>query len=177
VLTDENGEYLFEDLLFGTYNLVFEKEGYGTYKVFNILHKDGATNISVIPSLGEKSTTEVDDLTQSQFEQSILVNVPCSPAASSSNTNYLRYFLGLTPQVSNIQHMVPSLGITSNDDPYVITLTKEELNGFGFDTGTTVYIRVYGDSFWSNSYTDPDEGVQYPNLNMNTVDAISFVVP
>lgn len=177
VETNSNGEYLFEDLLFGTYNLVFEKENYGVYKIYSILHKNGTTDIAVTPSLGEKSTTEVLELTQSLFEQDILVSVYCAPAASTSNSNYLRYFLGLTPQVSSGQHTDFSAGFTSNIDPYVITFTQTQLNNFGFDSGTTVYIKVYGDSFWSNTYVDPDEGNMFPNLNPNTVDPISFVVP
>jgi hypothetical protein len=175
--TDSDGDWVFEDLAYGTYSISFEKENYGTYKLFDLTHKNGSSFMSVVPSLGQKSGTEVSALSQSQFEQSILVNVTCSPEASPSNTVYLRYFLGLTDSISTTQYMEYSQVFSSTENPAVITLSQAQLNNSGYDSGATVYIRVYGDSYWSNSYSDPNLGQVFPNINLNSVGAISFVVP
>jgi hypothetical protein len=66
---------------------------------------------------------------------------------------------------------------SANEDPVVITLTQQQLNDYGFSTGSTVYIRVYGDSYYSNNYLDPTGGQIFPNINSNAVTSISFVVP
>ena len=175
--TNDEGDWIFEDLEYGTYSVAFEKDNYGTYKLFDRTHKNGSSFMSTVPSLGEKSTTEVVSLTQELFEQSILISAYCTPEANSSNTNYLRFFIGLTDSISYSQYMHYSLVHSSNDDPHVFTITQEQLTGYGYDSGTTVYIRVYGESFWSNSYLDPNLGQIFPNLNPNSVSAISFVVP
>lgn len=177
VVTDTAGKFFFEDLTYDTYNLTFEKENYGSFKIFDLLHDNGVSFLTTVPSLGQKSSTEVVDLSQSQFEQSILVNATLNPPASATETKYIRFFMGLTDSISDSQYIEYSQQIVVNSDPAVLTLTQEFLNNTGFDSGTTVYIRVYGDSYWGNEYVDPVLGQQFPNINPNAVPAISFVVP
>lgn len=176
-VTDDEGVFLFEELEYGTYTLVYEKDNYGSYKVFNILHKEGSSISTAVISLGQKSTTEVVSVAQSQFEQSILIDVETTPSANVDNTNYLRYFLTLSPNVSSTLFTTFSQTLECGIDPCVITLTQSYLNNLGFDSGMTVYIRVYGESYFSNNYQDPDLGHVFPNLNPTTTDAISFIVP
>lgn len=176
-VTDDEGVFVFEDLEYGTYTLVYEKENYGTYKLFDLLHKEGSSISTAVLSLGQKSTTEVLSVSQNQSGQSIFIDVECSPPANSSNANYLRYFLTLSPNVSSTIFTTFSQTIECGVDPCVIELTQSYLNNLGFDSGMTVYFRVYGESFWSNNYQDPDLGHIFPNLNPTTVDAIGIVVP
>ena len=176
-ITNTEGEFVYEDLEYGTYTLVYEKENYGTYKIFDLLHKQGASSLSTVPSLGEKSNTQVLSVSQSQFEQSILIEVECNPQANSTNPNYLRLFLSIVPSVSSSLYTHFSQTFECGIDPCVITLSQSYLNNSGFDSGSTVYIRVYGESFWGNIYLDPDLGQIFPNLNPTTADAISFIVP
>jgi len=177
VVTDTTGQFFFKDLTYDTYNLTFEKEGYGTFKIFDLLHDNGSSFLTTVPSLGQKSSTEVIDLTQSQFEQSILVNATLDPPATDTEPKYIRFFLGLTDSISDTQYMEFSQIIVANTNPVVLTFSQEFLNGTGFDSGTTVYIRVYGDSYYSNNYEAPTSGQIFPNLNPNSVTAISFIVP
>lgn len=177
VVTDSTGEFFFEDLAYDIYNLTFEKENYGTYKIFDLLHDNGASFLTTVPSLGQKSSTEVVDISQSQFEQSILVDVALNPPATFEDTRYIRFFLGLTDSISDTQYMEFSQPLEVDADPAVLTLTQEFLNNTGFDSGTTVYIRVYGDSYWANNYLVPLGSQVFPNINPNAVPAISFVVP
>lgn len=177
VVTDTTGKFFYEDLPYDTYNLTFEKEGYGTYKIFDLLHDNGSSFLTTIPTLGQKSSTEVIDLTQSQFEQSILVNVTLDPPASSTDIKYIRFFLGLTDSISYSQYMEFSQPIMVDTTPTVITLSQEFLNGIGFETETTVYIRVYGCSYYGNLYLAEEGWQVFPNINPNAVPSIPFVVP
>jgi len=71
-----------------------------------------------------------------------------------------------------------SLITVSNDDPYIITLSQQNLNNLGFDSGVEVFISAYGVSFWDNAYDDPDLTFRvFPNLNTNAPAPISFIVP
>lgn len=177
VFTDTNGDFIFENLDFDIYTIAFAKENYGTFKFYGLNHSGSNTNVSVVPSLGEKSSTEITLVDAFQFETDILVNVSCTPAASVDNPRYIRYFLGLTSGVSSSQYMYSSMVVVADSDPVVITLTQQELNNIGFASSSEVFIRVYGDSYWSNMYEQPDGTTIFPNLNPTTVDVVSFIVP
>ena len=63
-------------------------------------------------------------------------------------------------------------------NPAVFGISSEELNNLGFNSGTTVYARVYGDSFYSNDYEDPNLGRRvFPNLFADTAQSVQFEVP
>ena len=47
---------------------------------------------------------------------------------------------------------------------------------FAFTTASTVCVKVYGDSYWSNDYTDLGRKV-FSKINSNLADAVSFIVP
>jgi hypothetical protein len=176
VLTDAEGDYNFENLAYGVYTLVFSKENYGTYKLININHNEN-TNILAVPSLGEKSSTEITSLSVSQFETDILISITCSPAANADNPRYIRYFLGLNSDVNSTQYMYSSMIETADSDPFVITLTQANLNDFGFASSSEVFVRAYGESYWSNEYDDTGGATVFPNINLTTVDAYPFIVP
>ena len=44
-VTDKNGRYVLKNVINGTYNLSFEKEGFGTMKMFGIQHLGGQPTI------------------------------------------------------------------------------------------------------------------------------------
>jgi hypothetical protein len=49
--TDVDGNFTLMDVPFGTYTLLYEKSGYGTFKRFNAEHKDGNTIIPDTPCI------------------------------------------------------------------------------------------------------------------------------
>jgi hypothetical protein len=56
--------------------------------------------------------------------------------------------------------------------------TNDELFAMGFASGQTIYVKVYGESYISNDYTDPLTGKRvFPNLNANSAAPINFVIP
>ena len=61
-----------------------------------------------------------------------------------------------------------------------MSLSVGDLHSLGFNSGETIYAKVYGESYYSNEYYDADltnPHTVYPNLNIVTVPDVDFVVP
>lgn len=176
--TDANGDFTLVDVPFGTYRVLYQKSGFGTFKKFNIEHQNNATALPNTPSLGEISTTQITDLEASISGNDIIISVTTNPAGSNGNTRYIRYFLSTDSNVNNENYTYFSPGLVSQVNPKAITLSNSDLLSAGFTTGQTVFIKAYGDSFWSNEYYDSDLDKNiFPNLNMTSNNSVSFIVP
>ncbi|MDM9630472.1 carboxypeptidase-like regulatory domain-containing protein [Robiginitalea aurantiaca] len=177
-MTDDNGDFILSDVPFGTYTVIYEKSGYGTFKSFGIGHRNGNTTISNTPSLGQTSSTTITNLAASEESGTITIATTLDPEANNSNTRYIRYFFSTESNVSNENYEAVLDTFGAQINPYNLTLTTASLEALGFQGGQTVYVICYGESFWSNQYDDPDlDFTVFPNLNSNTSGAISFVVP
>lgn len=187
--TNSNGQYRFDDIPFDQYDLVFTKSGYGTYKIFGLSHARPAGSpaqpvVTTIPSvqLGAFSTTNITShtflLNLFNAGPGVSYTYSVSPPPSTSNRGYVRAFLSTSSSVSSTNYMAYSTVRSVLSNPATGGFSIEELNGFGFSSGETVYIKLYGDSFVSNDYTDPATGKRiFPNLNSTSAPAISFIVP
>ncbi|PTM03456.1 MAG: carboxypeptidase regulatory-like domain-containing protein [Bacteroidetes bacterium] len=176
--TAANGDFTLTDVPFATYTILYEKSGFGTFKKFEIEHKNKATAIANTPSIGEISTTQITNLEANVSGNDIVISVTTNPAGSNGNSRYLRYFLSSDSNVSSENYTYFSPGLVSQINPKEITLSSNDLTSAGFTRGETVFVKVYGDSFWSNEYNDPDLGRNvFPNLNMTAVNPVSFVMP
>ena len=178
--TDADGEFTISDVPFGTYTLVYEKSGFGTFKMFDLEHTNtgSSTIITETPSLGEVSTTQITDLGATINGNDVILSITTNPAGSNGNTRYVRYFLATDSNVSNEDYAYYSPGLISQINPYEISLSQNDLTNAGFSSGQTVYVMVYGDSFWSYEYDDPDLSRKvFPNLNLTSANAVSFDVP
>lgn len=176
--TNASGQFTLSNVPFGTITIVYEKSGYGTYKKFNINHNGGDTFITETPSLGQTSTTRVTNLNVSQSNNTITIATSMIPEANVSNTRYLRYFFSSQSNVSNENSEAVLETLPAQINPYNLNLDVSSLNALGFTSGQTIYVKCYGESFWSNQYDDPQsETTIFPNLNQNTVNAIAFNIP
>lgn len=179
-ITDTEGDFTLSDVPFGTYTLIYEKSGFGTFKNYNIEHTNtgSSTIISETPSLGEISTTQITAIESSVIGNNIHVSITTNPAGSNNNTRYIRFFLSENSNVSNEKYAFYSSGFVSQINPYVIILSKDDLISAGFSSDQTVYLKAYGDSYWSNKYDDPALGRKvFPNLNMTSANSVSLIVP
>ncbi len=178
-VTNSQGAFILSDVSFGTYTLLFSKTGYGDFKMFNVDHNSTTgTLLTEAPSLGETSPTEVFSVDATVNGDEVTIDVSISPPVSNNDPKYLRVFYGTDDTVSNTSFVEASPGIEVRINPSSITVTATELVNLGLQSGSTVYLRVYGDSFFSNEYDDPGLGRSvYPNLNLNSVSTVSFVVP
>lgn len=177
-LTNSNGQFVLEDVPFGTYTIEYEKAQYGVFKKFNFSHQVNANAITEIPSLGKTSSTEITDLLVNIVNGQVVFSITTSPAGNNSNRRYVRYFLSTSATVSNSNYMYHSPTFISQINPYQSTLTQTELINAGFTSGQTVYVKAYGESYWSNEYLDVNLNKKvFPNLNTVSANAVSFIVP
>lgn len=181
--TEATGKYSFSTLPYGLHDLTFSKTGYGSYKLFGVAHS-GSTNATLLPAiqLGKLATTFVTSLSilgnnyNSGPGISVLYSV--SPTPTAVNRGYVRYFLSTDQGVSNTNYQFVSPVVSLLNNNVTGGFSQEELLTAGFKSGQTIYLRLYGESVQSNSYTDPNTGVRvFPNLNSTTSPAVSFVMP
>jgi hypothetical protein len=177
-ITDMNGAFTLLDVPFGTHTIVYEKTGFGTYKLFDFQHKKSESAISNAPSLGKVSTTQITGLEANLTGDYVIISITTNPAGSNGNTRYIRYFLSTDSTVSNENYTYFSPIFASRINPKEITISKNDLINAGFASGQTIYINAYGDSFWSNEYEDPVLGrTIFPNLNTGITSSTSFIAP
>ncbi|WP_298537879.1 carboxypeptidase-like regulatory domain-containing protein [uncultured Algibacter sp.] len=181
VSTDVNGDFELTDIPFGSYTIVYEKSGYGTFKKFDIEHKNtgSSTVIMNTPSLGQKSSTSITNLTLSSSSNfPAIISATTEPEANNANPKYIRYFFSTDPSISseNYEYAIETFQV--NNTPYNYNLSQEAIDVLGYTSGTTVYVKCYGESYYGNNYPDPSLAKDiFPNLNPNSASAVSFVVP
>ena len=80
--------------------------------------------------------------------------------------------------VPDLNYMFYSSTYTAQINPFSLTLNQTDLINAGFSSGQTVFVKVYGESFWGNEYLDSDlNKMIFPNLNLSTTNSVSFIVP
>ena len=181
--TDASGKYSLASLPYGLHDLTLSKAGLGSYRLFGVAHNQSVT-MTTLPtiSLGKIATTSVISLSVTATTYnggpgvSLLYSV--SPTPTATNRGYVRYFLSTDPAVSSTTYRYVSPVVSALNNNVIGGFTKDELITAGFSTGQTVYVRLYGESVQSNSYTDPNVGkATFPNLNATASPAVSFVMP
>lgn len=176
VLTDQQGDFVLPSIPLGDWTIVYEKAGYGTFKYLFYHYSDSPEEIIDTPSLGKLSTTTITQVEARLDGSDYIVSVITNPPGDGTNPRYIRFFLDESNMVSEENNTYFSDVITANSNPFEFTISQSELINIGFNTGTTVFLRVYGDSFKSNNYIDfYTYNMIFPNLNSSTQPAISFV--
>jgi hypothetical protein len=191
VVTGAGGSFSLTGLPFDNYDLAFSKTGYGTYKIFGIEHRRqpgtpagsiSQTQISRVINLGAVSTTAVSALTALDNtyndQPGIEYSYTLSPAPSASNRGYVRALLSKNKPLSAVNFLSYSevKSVISNNAKG--GFTAEDLYGLGFNKGDSIYVRVYGESFYSNDYTEPNTGKRiFPNLNAVSAEPVGYEVP
>ncbi|MEM7381934.1 MAG: carboxypeptidase-like regulatory domain-containing protein [Bacteroidota bacterium] len=178
-ITDANGEFSISDVPFGSYTIQYSKTGYGTFKVFNLSHTEAnGTFITQTPFLGQLSETEVVSIQVTVNAGEVAIEKSLDPSASSNDERYIKILFGGDDSLSDTNFVASGPTLEIRSEPSTTTFTATDLMDLGLQSGSTVYVRVYGDSFYGNSYNDPSLGsAVFPNLNTNAADAVSFMVP
>lgn len=178
-ITGTDGKFAFSDLPFNTYNFIYSKTGYGTFKLFKFRYSVDSP-FAVIPNqlLGESSGTTVTSLTTTVTTDSVLISYRVSPEPTSTQKASIRLFFSTDAAVSSTQYMGFSKISIFGHSPSHTGFTKTDFYDMGFTSGQTIYVRCYGDSYFSNTYGDPVSSIKiFPNVNTTTVGAESFVLP
>ncbi len=176
-LTNDQGSFLLSDVPFGARMLSYEKTGYGTFKYF-ITDLTDDLIISNTPSLGKLSQTKVITCAVTIDGTDVKISSVCN--GTNTSKRYLRYFFGTDETVNNENYSKVSetYESDSNVNPAMHIITQQELIDLGFASGTQVSVKVYGDSYFSNDYEDAAENRRvFPNLNENSAEPVTFMVP
>ena len=184
-ISEASGSYSITGLASGDYDMTYEKEGYGTFMKFSIQVLGGAdsTILNGIDYLGQKSTTVVSNLTIIPNISLNTFNINCniSPTPSASQPRPFRLFFGKSDDVSNDNYdFAPSnTWLATGSSGSILNYDPADLYSNGFSSGETVYVIAYGESMYSNSWTDPVSGKKfYPNVNTGSPSNVAdFVLP
>lgn len=194
-ITDKKGRYVLKNVNTGTYDLSFEKENFGTMKLFGIKHLGGEPTVvdyyysySKAPFLFQNITTQIADMKYQN--DSILADFTFSGEYRPWIV-YLRLFF------SSVNHFdLLSAEALKNIElhdgvPYYQTFSDYVSTGLPFEAGETVYCKA---ALYSNNggaigvyqlysvngistYYDTKTGTTiYPNLSDETFE-FSFTMP
>lgn len=190
--TDAEGKFTLPDVPFGTYDLVYEKAGYGTFKMNNIAHSEyynygQGTDMDIeMVNLGQVSPTRVTGLSVELVGYDLLLTVTTDPVGSKGNEQYVRFYWAdskaRVDDVSTNGNPRISLIVDSNPQTFSIPLKDflDEQDWWGLDgwSGEELFVKVFGESYYDNRYYDDQLGKSvHPNLQPSSVDAVSFIVP
>jgi len=176
--TDANGNFEFKNLVYGTYSISFSKTNYGFSIINRISHYTATTTINKLIELGQFSTTETTAIQAKDTLGSIQISVTTKIAGTTNKPRYIRLFYHTTDQVSSTDFSNYSAVIVATTNPTIIRLNPHMIEDMGFEKGSVVWVKAYGDSYYSNDYIDPLKGKHiFPNLNLKSAAADSFIVP
>ena len=92
-ITDAEGKFTLPDVPFGTYVLVYEKDGYGTYKELGRTHSISNYQLDPVTiNLGQVSPTEVTDLSVELIGTDVVLTVTTDPPGSDDNEQFIRLY-------------------------------------------------------------------------------------
>ena len=177
--SDADGNFRLSDVPFGLPTIVYSKEGYGTYKLINFPHDNtGQHNQLPTPVLGQLSSTAVTELTFTMGIDNVRLFITIDPEGTVDEPKYVRLFFGSFSTV-DFNEYTSTFNLTiKTPGPEEVLLTPIQLSNLGFPSGETVFVKVYGDSFYSNDYFDPGSGFQvFTNVNPISASDVTFVSP
>ncbi|HYF71014.1 MAG TPA: carboxypeptidase regulatory-like domain-containing protein [Ohtaekwangia sp.] len=181
--SDSNGKFTVDDLETGTYNLVYTKPGYGTFKMLGYSFVGGS-----IPAKLNTLMVELPNVNIVGFNAQIEIDSYFGDAALNGSVliehleqeyeeGHFRYYISNSPDVSPTQFKVTGLldYYFSDVSSYDFSLPIKNL----FPSGSTLYMVVYPVRGYEDySYMDLSTGKQlFPAMNPQGSEVLSFLVP
>jgi len=178
--TDADGNYRLTDIDFGNYSLSYAKQGYGTFLTGAAHNNDDCEPLTTMPEfyLGKKSTTSILTLNAEVVGAHVDINLTISPAGTSVVPRYVRIFFKKQSDVSSSSFDYQSGLLNTETNALTLTLSVVEMDQMGFVSGDLIYVKAYGDSYYTNEYIDVLLGrVVFPNTSIITPPNGEFIVP
>lgn len=194
----KNGSWKLDSIPFGTYDISFSKQGFGTSRIMGLYHaaiNHATTNvgsnryISMVSTINitkvgvrklSETAPEIASLIAAGVikEDGILLNPVF--VNSGSEEKAVRFFFSTSPDVSSTNFMVTEkqrfTGKESSNENDNFKLSWWIDNGFS--PGQTIYLKAYGDARISDDYEDAVSGLTiFPSLSANGSPVVSFVLP
>ncbi len=183
-ITDESGKFVIDDLESGTYNIIFNKEGFYQYMIMGYGFVGGAVPASIrtIP-LYRELDMEIDsmELTDMGMIYSVRLEVTARVSGKDYNNLRCRCFLGDSPGVSYtdyIESFVSGNYIVSGNDIHTISFDFK-VDTFKFPSGSELYMIMYPASGSGQYYTNMENGTKiYSSISKDQPSNVaSIIVP
>jgi hypothetical protein len=184
--TDIHGRFQFDSITPGTYDIVYEKTGYGTYKIFGLVLPGGNTPVSAGKiNLVKLATTIVDSLavdttSPDHIMFSAYIHPPSDDLASAGNA--ARFFVSMDdPNVSSSSYVFSDSdygNVSYNADKHIVQycLPLSQVNGYVIKN-LPLYAVAYGAPSDNSAYFDIGTGnTIWPALNIAKSNVVTFQV-
>lgn len=185
ITTDIHGRFQFDSIAPGTYDITYEKTGYGTYKTFGMVMPGGSTPVSAGKiNLVKLATTVVDSLavdTSAPDHIMFSAYLHASPS-DSAGAGTARFFVSMDdPNVSSSEYIFSDsdYGTVSYNSgrrivQYCLPLTQ--VNGYVIKN-LPLYAVAYGAPADNSAYFDIGTGnTVWPALSLAKSNVVSFQV-
>lgn len=186
--TDYRGRFEIKGVPTGTYNLSFEKTGYGIMKYPEVHHLGGKATVLGIPSTEFPYNSRIflhQDITAKLSNIAIEGNFIRVSSTYSGDYMYIRLFMSTTHGFSS-ENAQYAYNQSTNYPPVYFDLSELPL-----ESGTTIYCRaslftsgaildynlyMLGSLIPIDNYTDSNGDTVYPNLTEES-DEYAFIIP
>jgi len=191
VITDASGQYKLTGIPTGTYDLTYQKTGFGTMKIYSLSHFGGGTTATQVEKVFMEQIPVKTAPNTLTLSSNTLNSVAFNFRLDTSSLQYNEYFSNLLVYVGKHTTVGPSdysfllNGVSTPDGGYTASFNKSDLQGIEspVSPGDTLYavtykynryVRIpsekvyiiYWDTQQGGSYTDPGTGkIIYPNLS------------
>ena len=177
-ITDARGNFTLSNIPFNNYQLVFNKPGYGSFVSEEFDHSGANGDTTFLPKsyfLGQLSNTSIISARATLDNNDFLITIETEPSASTQDPLFITVFLNGNASVSNETNSAVHGTLRIEKNPVEIRIEQQQLYDYGFSADKTVFFKVYGDSFFNNSYNKLGS-VIHPNVNPISSPTFDLVV-
>jgi hypothetical protein len=168
--TDVDGQFTIDNLKSGTYNIVFNKEGYCQHKITSFQFVGGSKPATIYQTaLYSLSDIQIDSLKITDLERPYSVELMVTAKVPNPNENtssYCRYYLSNVPDISYKNYISTDFkySFSGNED----ILFYLQIDTLKFPIGSELYLIMYPASERYQYYTDINSGNKiYTSINID----------
>ncbi|MBD2768782.1 carboxypeptidase regulatory-like domain-containing protein [Hymenobacter sp. BT664] len=179
--SDADGRFTLSNVRAGTYNIVYSRAGYGTFRRIGVGHVGGdqATFLGT-STMSQVSTQTITSLTNGSSNMiTVYLNLTVASPVPT-NTFRVAFFASASPNptpATGILISTSTIGSGGTFATYYSTtvgINRFSLTNAGFASGTTVYLAAFGATSVFPSYLDPATGrAVYPTFSTTSSPGIA----
>lgn len=187
--TDASGKFQLDSIPAGTYDITYNRDGFGTGKIMGLYHaatNHATTVITRNESMAMNSTLSINNVVVQAFDPALqqlgVSGFHIVPVFGNSNgkEKWVHLFFSDNNSVSannyQTETKIKASGATTEMNNY--NLTTAWFESQGFQKGQTIFVKAYGDSFLADEYTNPlTNQTIFPSLSTSSSPVVSFVIP
>lgn len=168
-LTDENGQYVIDNLKSGTYNVIFNKEGYCQHKIIGYQFVGGNRPASA----GSTAIFGVSDFQINDPDITVIFNLPhrvafTVTAKTPGISGLCRYFVSNGSDVSYMKYALTGVTAINNAHGERNIYFQFHVDPSNFPSGSELYLIMYPATERHQYYTDINSNRKiYTSINVN----------